>query len=303
MVNFALIVFCIASGLLARRFGLLGAEAYRGINAWVLYFALPALSLRYVPEIVWSSKVLLPILAPFVVWGGAWIFVGLFDRKRLLSRAQRTALFVICGLGNTAFIGFPMTQAFYGEDALTYAVVFDQVTFIIFATMGVLTILRGSDEGRRDANFFYVFRRILRFPPFIACIAALIIPHFWDISTLNPFLDKITATVSPMALFSIGLQLQLGEIKKERRLLGVGIFYKLLLAPVLVTALALLMGSSGEIAKISVFEAGMSSHITASLLVSQHNLSPRYCSLVVGLGIAVGFITSTLWYFVLGVIF
>ncbi|MDR3346185.1 MAG: AEC family transporter [Campylobacteraceae bacterium] len=303
MVNFILIIVCILSGLVMQRFKILPSDAYKGINAWVLYIALPALSLRFVPEVEWSSQMLLPIVAPFVVWGGAWVFVNIYDRKKQLDKAPRTALFVICGLGNTAFIGFPMTSAFYGESQLHYAVIFDQVTFLIFATIGVVTILKNSDEAGDKTNFFYVFKRILRFPPFIGCVAALVLPWFVDISVMNPLLDKLVATMSPMALFSIGLQLKLGEIKKEWRLLSVGIFYKLLLAPLLVMVLALSMHLSGNLAKISVFEAGMSSHITASLLVSQHNLSPRYCSLVVGLGIAVGFFTSTAWYFILQLIF
>jgi predicted permease len=106
-----------------------------------------------------------------------------------------------------------------------------------------------------------------------------------------------------MALFSIGLQLKLGEIKREWRLLSAGLIYKLILAPCLILLLALAMHSSGDLAKISVFEAGMSSHITVSLLASQYNLNPRYCSLVVGLGIVSGFITSAVWYFVLHGIF
>ncbi|MDR3297101.1 MAG: AEC family transporter [Prevotellaceae bacterium] len=305
MLNFILIVFCVGVGVLLSRLKLLPADAYKSVNAWVLYVALPALALRFVPAIQWSTALLLPALGPLLVWGGAWVFVSAYDYRRRLLPASRTALFVICGLGNTAFLGFPMISAFYGEAAISHAVVFDQVTFIIFATIGVATVLRASSakSSSGTANFLFIFKKILRFPPFIACMVALTLPRFADISAATPLLEKLIATMSPMALFSIGLQLRLGEIKREWRLLTVGIFYKLLLAPCLVLALALLMQSGGTLAKISVFEAGMSSHITASLLVSQSNLSPRYCSLVVGLGIVVGFFTSTLWYFVLQAVF
>ncbi|GHT02735.1 transporter [Bacteroidia bacterium] len=275
------------------------ADAYKSVNAWVLYVALPSLSLRFIPEIEWSAQLLLPFIGPFVIWLGAWVFVQLYDFKKCLSPGSRTALFVTCGLGNTAFLGFPMISAFYGESEIHHAVVFDQVTFILFATLGVITVIKTSSEKSGDLNLLYFVKKVFRFPPFLGCLTALILPRFIDISIANPLLDKLVATMSPLALFSIGLQLKLGEIKHEWRLLSAGILYKLILAPCLVLLLALALHSTGNLGRISVFEAGMSSHITVSLLASQYNLNPRYCSLVVGLGIVMGFFTSTVWFFIL----
>jgi predicted permease len=302
MTNFILIFLCISVGVILSKLRILPPDAHKSINAWVLYIALPALSLRFVPEIEWSMKLFLPVLVPLVVWSGAWLFVQIYDRKKRLSPGSHTALLVTCGLGNTAFIGFPMIAAFYGESEIHHAVVIDQITFILFATMGVITILRTSAEKSKELSLGYVVKKVFRFPPFLACLFALIVPHFIDISVANPLLDKLVATMSPMALFSIGLQLKLGAIKQEWRLVSAGLLYKLILAPCLVLILAIAFHSTGNLAKISVFEAGMSSHITVSLLASQYNLNPRYCSLVVGLGIILGFITSTCWYFILNYI-
>jgi predicted permease len=296
MESFALIAVCLIGGIVMRRFNLVGENAHRDINVWVLYVALPALILLYLPQIEWSEKALLPAIAPIVVWSGAWIFVAIYDRKRKLSPASRAALFVVCGLGNTAFIGFPMTTAFYGKEALKTAIIFDQVTFLIFATMGVVTILRHSETANDQTNFYRAFKKILRFPPFIAAIVALTLPRVIDISILDALFSQLAATVSPMALFSIGLQLRLGEVRSQWRFLSAGIVYKLAIAPLLVVVLALAFGANGELAKVTVFEAAMSSHITATLLIAQHNLNSRYCSLIVGFGVAIGFITTAIWY-------
>jgi predicted permease len=152
-------------------------------------------------------------------------------------------------------------------------------------------------------NFTFLIKKVLRFPPFIACIIALAGSPFIDFSPVNPLMDKLVVTLSPMALFSIGLQLKFGAIKQEWKLVTAGLCYKLLIAPALVLLLAFLSHASGNPAKISVFEAGMSSHITASLLAGQQGLNPRYCSLVVGIGIVSAFITETGWYFLLGNLF
>lgn len=299
MLNFVLIFLCISIGLIFSKLKILPVDAHKSVNAWVLYVALPALAFRFVPEINWSRDILISILSPLLVCGGAWLFVRIYDWKRTLSINSRTALFITCSLGNTAFIGFPMISAFYGESEIHHAVVFDQMTFILFSTVGVVTILRNSEENKGGVKPGYVLKKIFRFPPFVACMLALILPLFIDISAANPLFDKLVATMSPMALFSIGLQLKLGAIREEWKLMSAGLFYKLLLAPSLVLLLALVLNSSGNLAQISVFEASMSPHITASLLASQYNMNPRYCSLVVGVGIILSFITSACWYFFL----
>ena len=303
MTYFFLILICLSVGVIVSRLRILPDGAYKSVNAWVINVALPALSLRYLPEIEWSIRWILPVIGPALIWTGAWFFVRIYDRKKRLSAGSRAALLVTCGMGNTAFLGIPMVSAFFGESEILYAVIFDQVTFVIFSTLGVITILKASTEKSVTVNFAYLLKMLLRFPPFIACVVALIFPHLMDFSPINPLMDKLVATLSPMALFSIGLQLKFSAIKQEWRLVSVGLFYKLLLAPGLVLSLACLLQSTGNMAKISVFEAGMSSHITASLLAAQHGLNPRYCSLVVGIGILTSFITETGWYYLLGYLF
>jgi len=303
VTHFILIFICISAGIVLSRLRLLPVDAHKGVNAWVINIALPALALRYVPEIEWSSKILLPLIGPLIVWAGAWLYVRVYDRKKQLPPGSRTALQMTSGLGNTAFLGFPMISAFFGESEIHHAVVFDQMTFLIFSSLGVITVLRASSENTETLNLTFFVKKILRFPPFLGCVLALILSRFLDFNTVNPLLDKLVATMSPMALFSIGLQLKFGAIKQELKLISAGLIYKLLLAPILILLLAFILKSSGSIAKISVFEAAMSSHITASLLTGQQGLNPRYCSLVVGVGIITGFITATGWYFLLEYLF
>ena len=300
MTHFILIFICISVGAVFSRLHVLPEGAYKSINAWVIYVALPALSLRYIPDIEWNSQVLLPVIGPALIWTGAWLFVRFYDRKKRLTIGSRTALLVTCGLGNTSFLGLPMVAAYFGESEIRHAVVFDQVTFIIFSTLGVITVLKASSGQSADLNFSFFVKKVLRFPPFLGCVVALIFSRFIDFSPVNPLLDRLVATMTPMALFSIGLQLKFGALRQEWKLVSAGLFYKLLLAPGLVLLLAVLLHSSGNSARISIFEAGMSSHITVSLLASQHGLNPRYCSLIVGTGIVAGFMTETVWYFLLG---
>lgn len=303
MENFALVFTCIGLGFVIRRFSSLPDDAYKAINAWVLYVAIPALSLRYIPEIPWSGEMILPVLGPVCIWCGAWLYVGAYSRRKKLDESTRVALLISCGLGNTAFLGFPLITAFYGVGALSVAIVFDLGTFILFCTVAVATVLNAAGTAGGRVPPSALLKRVFTFPSFIACIFALVVPNFIDISPLNPFLDKLVATVSPMALFSIGLQLQFKDSGKSIGHIGVGLFYKLIICPAMILVLALLMGASGEIARVSVIEAGMAPHITASLLASQFNQNPRLCGLMVGIGILCALVTTPLLWQLVNLLF
>lgn len=298
MVNFILIVCCLSAGIIMSSLRILPQDSYKSVNAWLLYVALPALALRFVPEIEWSEKMILPGLSPVIIWSGAWLLVSLYARKMQFSRETRTALIVTCGLGNTSFLGFPMIAAYYGEDQIFNAIVFDQITFLLFSTVSVFLILQASGGDDNKPSLRYIVRKVFRFPPFVASITALVFSPWIDFSPMNGFLDKLVATMSPLALFSLGLQLKIGEWKKEIPALSFGLFYKLLLAPLLIFLFALAMGATGNLARISVFEASMSSHITVSLMATQYNMNPRLCTLMVGFGLIANFATSVLWWWI-----
>ena len=152
MINFVLIFLCILVGVVLSRTRVLPADAHKGVSAWVLNVAMPALILRFVPEIEWGIHLLLPALTPVLVWTGAWVFVWLYDRRRKLSTASRTAMLVTCGLGNTGFIGYPMTAAFFGESELHHAILVDQFCFILFATLGAVTVMRAASEISKGSS-------------------------------------------------------------------------------------------------------------------------------------------------------
>lgn len=298
MDNFILIFCCLSAGIVMSALQILPKDSHKSLNAWLLYIALPALALRFVPEIEWNMNLILPGLSPLIVWGGAWVVIGLYARKMKLDKGTRTALIVASGLGNTSFLGFPMISAFYGEDQIYNAIVFDQVTFLLFSTVAVIVILRAAGGHDKQPGFAYIVKKVLRFPPFVACLLALLLSPWLDFSPMNPFLDKLVATLSPLALFSIGLQLKITDWKKELPHLSVGLFYKLMLAPALVFLFTLLLQGSGNLARITLFEASMSSHITAGLLASQYNMNPRLCTLMIGFGLIANILSAPFWWWV-----
>lgn len=296
MVNFVLIAFCIGGGMLFRRLQLILKDAHKGINTWILSIALPAVSFKYLPKIQWSAEMLFPVVSSVLMWAGAWLFMEIYCRWKGYGQRSRSTLELASGFGNTSFVGFPLITAYYGEQALSIAIICDQSMFLLLSSIGVVAAVRGSRTGDGKVHAGAIARRLLRFPPLIGCVLALLLSPFIDFSFAAPFFDKLAATVAPLALFSIGLQLSFKGWRRMLPQVSVALLYKLLLGPALVLAAALLSGIKGDIAKISVFEAAMPTVMTSSIICEQYGLNTRLVNLIIGISILTGLFTTAIWY-------
>lgn len=297
MANFILIGLCIIAGILFRKSKTLPKDAHKGINAWIIYIALPAASFKYLPHITWTKELLFPALAPICVWLFGWLFVSLYTRQQKLSRATSGGLKLVSALSNTSFLGFPLIAAYFNEKDQAIAIICDQVTFMLLSTIGIVVAIRSSQNQKLSAGL--VVKKVLTFPPLIGCVLALTIPHLINIAPLTPLFEKLAATVGPLALFSIGLQLKFGGWFGELKHIGFALLYKLILAPLVVLAIAVLLNLNGIITKITIFEMAMPTLVTAGVVADQYNLNSKLSNLVVGVGIVLCFVTTGLWWLLL----
>lgn len=289
-----------AAGMLFRRLNFLPADAHKGINAWLLYVAMPAVSFKYLPHIQWSTQLLFPILAPVLVWMGAWLYIRFYSVQANISRSTAAGLTLSGGISNASFLGFPMVAAFFSEKEIAIAVICDQVGFILMATVGVGLAINASQTHQPSPKIF--LRKILTFPAFWGCTLALTIPRYIDISPLDPFFDKLAGTIAPLALFSIGLQLKFKGYKDELKRITVTLLYKLMIAPAIVTLVALAFQLRGVITQVTIFEMAMPPLMSASILASEYKLNSNLANLVIGIGLIIGFVTVSIWWFILQIL-
>ncbi|KAA0130769.1 AEC family transporter [Chryseobacterium sp. SN22] len=295
MVNFVLIAVCIIAGMVFKATKSIHPDAHKGINTWILYLALPAVSFKYLPKVQWTAEMLFPIVATFLISVFCFFFMKFYSRYKGYSGRSQSTLELISGYSNTSFIGFPLVAAFYGENLLSIAVICDQTMFLALSTLGIIAAVKGGGRSGEVSTKF-ILKRLITFPPLIGCIAALVLSRFIDFSSAEPFFDKLAATVSPLALFSVGLQLKFNGWKKFIPQMSVSMFYKLILAPTLVLGLALIAGIKGNVAKITVFEAAMPTVLTASIIAEPFRLNTKLTNLTIGFSIIAGLFTSAIWY-------
>lgn len=303
MVNFIMIAVCIIAGMIFRATNSIHPEAHKGINTWILYIALPAVSFKYIPKIQWSESMLLPAATSIIVWLGGWVFMEVYCRYKHYSQRSRSTLELASAYSNTSFLGFPLITAYFGAQDISIAIICDQIMFILLSTAGIVCAVKGGGKKGAVISAGLIVKRLVTFPPFVGCVSSLVLSRFVDLGKAEPFFDKLVSTVGPLALFSVGLQLKFKGWKEEFSQISMTMLYKLLLAPLLVMLTALAFHVKGDVAKISVFEAAMPTLITSSIIAEQYHLNTRLVNLIIGISIIVGFATTAIWWKILETVF
>ena len=266
------------------------------LNRYVVYIALPALVLVYLPGIRPDASLILPVASAWGIYALSVGIVLLGAKMAGWSRRITGALLFTVPLGNTSFLGVPMTLAFYGKAGLPTTLIYDQIgSFLILSTAGIflLSLYSGSRFSLQSA-----LARMIRFPAFIALIAALFLgsPFTGPAGTL---LSTFAATLSPAAMIAVGLQLRLRFPRHERAPFLFALGIKLLLAPLLLLLLFRLLGLTDLTAKVSIFEAAMAPMVSSSTLAILAGLEAEFVASVLGYGILSSFLTVPLVWWVI----
>jgi predicted permease len=294
MNNIALLLVCLAIGVTLREFGRLPDNAPTTINGYIVNVALPALIFQQIHVVRFHANLALAILMPWILFGASVGLFWLIGERLNLPRKTTGALAVVGGLGNTSFLGLPMIESFFGEGGMQTGILIDQFgSYLVLSTAGIALVcaFAGGHVSRLD-----MMRRIATFPPLIALVGALALTPFTYPPLVSSVLARLAATLAPLALISVGLQLRLGEIAGRTSLLALGLGYKLVAGPLIILALyAGLIGLRGETTELTVFEAAMPPMIGGAIVAMQYGLDAKLITLMVGIGTVAGFLTLPFW--------
>lgn len=300
MNNIVLLLACFALGVLLRTSGRLPAAAPAALNGFVVNLSLPALTLLTVHGLKLQPQLALAALMPWLLFATGAAFFYVLGRQMRLSRGTLGALVLTGSLANTSFVGLPMIETWYGRELMGVGIVIDQLgSYLVLSTVGILVagLCQGSSQG---LSLKAVLRKVFTFMPFLALLAALALRPLEYPGWFEALLRRLADTLVPLALVSVGFQLRLSEIRGRLPLLALGLGFKLVIGPLLMLGVLVgLLGQSGPVIRVTVFEAAMGSMIGAAIVAMDHDLDPSLVTLMVGLGIPLSFATLPAWWWVL----
>jgi len=252
--------------------------------------------------LVFDKTLIAPAAMAWIMFGLGCAFFWWIGRVMQLRTPTIGALILTGSLANTSFIGVPMIEAYYGGHAVGLGLFIDQAgTYLVLSILGMLVATIYSQGSIPTARA--ITKKVFTFAPFIAFIAALLLIPVTYPAWVEALLDRLGSTLVPLALVSVGFQIQFGESRGRMRELTLGLAFKLIAAPMVIGLLyAGLFGWRGEIMQITIFEAAMPPQIGAAIVAMDHDLDPQLVTLMVGIGIPLSFLTLFAWWQILRVV-
>lgn len=299
----------IAIGVGLRRWAVIAHEHVPVLNGLVLNVLLPAaiiLGLAKAPTL--GPQML---LLPFLLFVSEAILLGVLALllRQLKMKPEYTGAILLTGIfGNTAFLGYPITQALLPRQ-FPSAVMIDEFGMMValypFAAWLGGKLALGHEAEQKDPRAAIV--QFLKGPLFWSIVIGITInlaeplvrPQMpaWSLTGAKmvvQILGYLAAGTTPVVLIALGIALHPGRSEGDGAALVIASLGKLVLLPLIALGLSLVTGIHGESRAILVLQAGMPSGVLTSILSRQYGFDGRFAVKLVCLATALSLISLPL---------
>ncbi len=289
----------LASGYLAKRTKVIPQAQLIILIDFVLNFAMPALIFDKVYHVELDAKILSITACGLLAQFSAAFFAFMLGKALKFSKATIASMTLLAMFGNTLFVGLPVISGLLGEELQNQVILFDQiVTCVPVAIFGPLVL---SYAAPSHVSLVKNAMKIMKFPPFIALILALIAKCF----TLPEFIFEpmrlFAASVVPVALFAVGLGLGFGGVRSAYKSTIIVIALRMFVAPALFALFACMLGLGGDkIYMVGLLESAMPPMVLASAMILKAGLDSNLAISAVALGVCATFINVPLIFWIFG---
>ena len=299
MENFALIALAIIIGYVLQKLDIFPKETPNILNKFIIYISLPAIIFLQVPKLNFSLDILIPAVIAWIVMLLSALLVLGISKFLNWNKEITGSLLLVAILTNSSIMGIPIINAYIGEEALPFVLIYDQLgSFLALAIYGAFITAFYSSNS--NLSFKLIVQKIVTFPSFLALLIALLFIGQTFPPVIINILSTFANTLVPIALVAVGLQLQFKLPKHDITPLSIALIIKLAIAPLIAYIAISLFGWNNLAGQVSIFEAGMAPMITAGAMASMAGLAPRLSTAIVGYGIIFSFGTTSAIYYLLG---
>ncbi len=153
MDNFLLIAVVIFIGYVIQKLKIFPEESPLILNQFIINISLPAMILLQVPKLTLSFDTIIPTVVAWIVMITSALAVLLFSKIFNWNKQITGSLMLVSVLTNSSIMGVPIINAYLGEEALPYVLIYDQLgTFVAFATYGTFVTAYYSVKGKFNSR-------------------------------------------------------------------------------------------------------------------------------------------------------
>lgn len=282
-------------GFLAGKLGVLGAASFEGLNRYVFYFALPALTFSVLSGLSLSEVVNGRFLGAYLGAGLSAFAVAAVIGKLLfgLKRDEWAMIGAGACLGNTGYMGLPLVGAALGAQATGILALGLAVEIVIILPLAMILIESGRGSGKLLEKISSIARNLSKNPLMISLVAGVSFSVF-GLSLPVPaanFVDLLSSTAGPVALFALGATLSAFKVSSHPGEVGAMSAFKLLLHPALMLAFVLALGVPQPWSSVALIAASLPVAANVFVIARQYDAYVQRVSSAVLASTAVSIVT------------
>lgn len=268
LAKMSVVLTAIAAGYLANKLGYLGGEVDRKLTKVILNITMPAMTLGAVAtsaELPGTRELINLLEGVAAFYGMALLLAMLLPRLIGGTKAQQSVWRFALSFPNVGFIGIPVVTAFFGPEAVIYAVIFMLPFNVLSYALGPVML----SGGFRNFSFRKLFT-----PAVVASVAALVMTLFRlrppiQVGECLNIVGDITAPLSLMVIGSILAGLPIGRVFASPRLWALTAL-RLIALPVLLRLLLQPLGMEELALSVAIVEMAMPVAANGSMLCMEY---------------------------------
>src|SRR4051812_5910932 len=282
--------------MLAARFRLIDDAGLLGLNAFVFWFALPALLFGKVATTPFER---LTDWTLYVGYEGSCVLLYLLVLAAARWGAGRSLQeAAICAFaaswGNVGYMGVPLLIAAYGEAAALPAVLAVVLDTLVLQSLTIFLLESGGAAGKggglRDAAW-----AVARNPLIVAVFAGGVVAslHLDRPAPVTGFVGLLGPAAAAGALFALGATLRGGAMIEDQRLVVLTIAAKLLLLPAVAWLVLLAVPVPADLRAPLIISTALPTAASVFVIAQRYGILERQVAAIVFGSHLLGIVTLT----------
>ncbi|MGZ5055619.1 MAG: AEC family transporter [Methylobacter sp.] len=300
LIQMTLIMVCGAGWRFVKPAGLTAEQTRQVLTTVVYYLLLPAMVL----EVLWSADIglhsfqytLLGVVSIVFAMLCLWLIGALFKFED-----RRLGAMILAGaFPNVTYLGLPVLEQTFGHWARSVVIQMDLfATAPVLFTVGVVVARYYGEETAEKPKSLWLF---FNAPPFWAAAVAVILNINGLVAPdwFSGVLQKLSASVVPLMLFSLGLALSWKAVKVRNIPYVIPVIaIKMALMPLFAMLLVRHLPIAFEYQAAAVLDLSMPSMLLGIVFCDRYRLDSSLYAMAVTVTTAVSLITLPFWHSVL----
>jgi predicted permease len=239
-----------------------------------------------------------PVIAHLAILLGAflaWLSIKgqAYFTNSLPTPATQGSLILGAMVGNTGYMGFPITLAMVGKEYFAWALFYDLLGSL-FGAYG-LGVLLAAHFGNTVQNHGQMAKAILINPALWSFGFGLLFHQVTIPSVMEFCLDKLAWGTVALSLILIGMRLSRLNSWHKLKPASVSLVIKMLLVPLILGSSLQLFGVTGEAAQVIVLQMSMPPAFATLVIAETFNLDRDLAVTTLAMGTVVLLFTLPVW--------